>query len=163
MRRSLLGFALLGLGTLGCGGGSNNDNNSADAGSKTELVCDPGAATVLTSKVQAEVFSQPTCSSGGCHLAGATFPGMSDELTTQLELVDKPSPYGGGSGTLKMVDPGNLANSTLWLKMLGGSPSKRGPKGESVGPVMPPPGSGTVDATQMKLIKDWICTGAKAQ
>jgi hypothetical protein len=161
MTRFGIGLGFLLLGVLGCGDG--NSPNNSDGGSDPDLICDANVASVLTSKVHAEVFTaKDTCTGVGCHgLGNTTTVSMIDSAATQ-GVVGMKSAYSGTDATLKVVDPGKLANSSLWLKVLGGSPAKKGPKGESVGGPMPE-GKQELNATQLKLIKDWICSGAKAQ
>ncbi len=61
---------------------------------------------------------------------------------------------------MKIVDPGNLGNTVLWLKVLGGDAAgKRGPHGERVYGAMPL-GAG-LTAKQKTEIKNWICSGAQ--
>lgn len=55
-----------------------------------------------------------------------------------------------------MVDPTNLGNSSVYLKVLGRTKS---PAGKPVGQAMPP--GAPLTAAQKQLLKDWICSGAK--
>ena len=76
-------------------------------------------------------------------------------------MVNKKSLYAGTAATLKVVDSTSLANSSLWLKVLGGAAKGRtGPKSENVSGVMPNDNT-TLTAAQKQILKDWICTGAK--
>ncbi len=123
-----------------------------------ELTCDASpAAAALTTNVQA-IFSAK-CSQS-CHLANDTYGDYTDAAKTGA-VVSKKSLYAGMAGTLKVVDPKSLANSSLWLKVLGGATSGRtGPKGENVYGRMPNDGA-MLSAEQKKTLKDWICSGAK--
>lgn len=140
---------VLSLVTLGCGG--------AMPAGDPELTCDTGAATVtLTGDVQA-VFDAK-CKS--CHGAGYMYGDYSTAQKTHSSTVGVKSLYAGDAGMMKIVDPQNLANSSLWLKVLGGDAANRkGPRGERTFGAMPNDGTMLTDA-QKKLLKDWICTGA---
>jgi len=123
-----------------------------------ELTCDatPAAATLGTN-VQA-VFTA-RCSTS-CHLANDKYGDYADAAKIGT-IVGQKSLYAGMAGTLKVVDPTSLANSALWLKVLGGSTKGRqGPKGENVYGRMPNDTS-TLSTEQKKLLKDWICSGGK--
>lgn len=135
--------------TFGCGGTTPMTD--------PELTCDTGVATVtLTGEVQA-VFDAK-CKS--CHATGYTYGDYTDAAKTHAATVGVKSLYAGTPGTLKIVDPMNLANSALWLKVLGGDAANRkGPNGEGTLGAMPNDGT-VLTAAQKKLIKDWICTGA---
>ena len=81
-------------------------------------------------------------------------------IANTLSAVGRLSYYAGRTSTLKVIDPGNPRNSSMFLKVMGGSPKYRGPGGESVGSQMPqnlPPLS---DENKL-LIKNWICGGAQ--
>lgn len=121
---------------------------SPDAG-PAELRCDPmPAAVTLTGEVQAQIFDRH-CKS--CHNAFDASNGDYSEASKTAAAVAKASKY----GTLKVVEPNDLTRSALWLKVAG----QRGPGGQAVGGLMPP--GGALPADQQKLLKDWICTGAK--
>jgi hypothetical protein len=120
-----------------------------------DLSC-TGAGTATLTEVHA-VFTAKCVS---CHIAGYTYGDYTTEAKSG-EVVNKKSLYAGMPGTLKVVEPGKLENSSLWLKILGGATKARtGPKGENVFGAMPNDGT-TLDAAQQKTIKDWICSGAK--
>ena len=126
--------------------------------SDPELACDasPAAATLATN-VQ-PVFAAK-CSKA-CHLANDTYGDYTDASKTAA-IVSKKSLYAGMGATLLVVDPKSLANSALWLKVLGGATAGRtGPKGENVYGKMPND-TGTLTTEEKKIIKDWICSGAK--
>jgi hypothetical protein len=138
--------------TLGCGGGTPAD---------PELTCDanPAAAT-LSTNVQA-VFEAKCVM---CHGSNYAYGDYTTAAKT-FESTNGKTSYLAQSvmgSTLKVVDGANksLANSSLWLKVLGGdAANRRGPKGERTLGAMPNDGS-TLTAEQKKLLKDWICTGA---
>ena len=126
--------------------------------SDPELACDasPAAATLATN-VQ-PVFAAK-CSKA-CHLANDPYGDYTDASKTAA-IVSKKSLYAGMGATLLVVDPRSLANSALWLKVLGGATAGRtGPKGENVYGKMPND-TGTLTTEEKKIIKDWICSGAK--
>lgn len=121
-----------------------------------ELTCSsaPGEAT-LAKNVQA-VF---TAKCATCHVPGYSLGDYSDAARTATSVAKK-SLYAGSTGTLKIVDPGSLANSSLWLKVLGGAQVGRsGPNGENVSQRMPNDDT-RLTADEKQLLKDWICTGA---
>lgn len=135
------------VGLFSCGGPSDPD-----------LTCDaaPAAATLATN-VQA-VFDAK-CKS--CHVVGTSYGDYTDATKTAAATVGKKSIYAGMSGTLQVVEAKSLANSALWLKVLGGqAKGHSGPKGENTYGAMPNDGT-TLSAEQQKLLKDWICSGAK--
>jgi hypothetical protein len=101
-----------------------------------------------------------------CHKPGGTGTGDYSTQAEVAKLVGKKSGYATGTSTLKVVDPSNSANSTVWLKVLGGSTrtgGARGPKGESVGAKMPQAGATPLTDEEKKTLKDWICSGASTQ
>jgi hypothetical protein len=124
-----------------------------------ELTCDPSpAAATLGTNMQA-VF-EAKCAT--CHEAGYSYGDYTSAAKTG-EIVNKKSLYAGMQGTLQVVDGKNksLANSSLWLKILGGAMSGRqGPKGENVYGRMPNDTT-MLTADEKKLFKDWICNGAQ--
>ena len=141
---------LVSLVTLGCGGTTPMGD--------PELTCDTSAAAVtLTGGVQA-VFDAK-CKS--CHVAGYTYGDYSDADRTFAATTNKVSYLAGAAAKMKVVD-GNaksLANSALWLKVIGGDAANRkGPNGESTLGAMPNDGT-VLTAEQKKLLKDWICSG----
>lgn len=157
MKRLFFGVATLAL-IAACGGGDNKP--TPDAG-PSEFDC-AGATAVTTTKLQADIL-QPRCVS--CHNGSdpVAYPGDYSTAAKAQEVVGKVSPYATTQGsTLKVVDPNNLQNSSLYLKVLGGGAAHKGPKGEGVGGAMPQ-GSNPLSATELGEIKNWICTGAVQQ
>ena len=150
-------LAALSVLTMACG---SEPTDTPDAGTSVDalLTCESTLAQVTTATIQTDVF-QANCVTA-CHDSrGGASPNLSDATLTQA-AVGKTSGYAGSRGTLKMVDTTNLANSALWLKILGGTPGgRRGPNGESVGGRMPPTGAGLSEADKNK-VKAWICSGA---
>jgi hypothetical protein len=121
-----------------------------DAGSNPLFTCDPMATEVtLTGRVQAELFDRQ-CRS--CHNASSATNGDYSAADKTAAAVARPSQF---AMTLKPVVPNDLSKSVLWLKMN----QLRGPNGEALGAVMPP--GGKLGDASLKLVKDWICTGAK--
>lgn len=126
--------------------------------SDPDLTCDssPPAATLATN-VQA-VFDTK-CKT--CHIANYSYGDYTDVTKTGAATVNKKSLYAGMGATLLVVDAKSLANSSLWLKVLGGATAGRtGPKGENVYGKMPNDTT-TLTTEEKKLLKDWICGGAK--
>ena len=123
-----------------------------------ELVCPTSAAVVtLSLGLQREVFDAD-CKT--CHNAQDLSSGDFSTIEKTREwTVNRKSQF-AGTGALKVVDPKNLANSILWLKVLGGDATgKKGPGGEKVYGAMPL-GSGLTAAKKASL-KNWICSGAQ--
>lgn len=124
-----------------------------------DLTCDaaPAAATLATN-VQA-VFDAK-CKT--CHVENYSYGDYTTAEKTLAATTGKKSLYAGMAGTLMVVDANkSLANSALWLKVLGGAMAARtGPKGENVYGKMPNDTTTLTDA-EKKLLKDWICGGGK--
>jgi len=123
-----------------------------------DLACDPTpASATLAANVQALFTAK--CSE--CHSAmSSTYGDYSSAEKTAAATVNQKSLFAGTAGTLKVVEPNSLSNSSLWLKVLGGEMVGRtGPKGERLYSRMPQ--TGTLSTEEKKLIKDWICSGAK--
>jgi uncharacterized membrane protein len=123
-----------------------------------ELACDaaPASATLATN-VQA-VF---TAKCATCHIKDYSYGDYTTAEKTAAATVSKKSLYAGQAATLQIVQPSSLANSSLWLKVLGGATTGRtGPKGENVYGKMPNDNT-TLTADEKKILKDWICSGAK--
>ncbi len=146
--------AVSSLGSFSCG---STGTPVVDAGSDPELICDASPPATTFSKVYSDIFT-PACIS--CHKMGA--PDGSDNYglyNTEVAAfgqVGHKSLYAGSDTTLKVVDPNNLATSTMYLKVMG----KKGPGDKTVGALMPL-GGPALSAVQKKLLKDWICSGAK--
>ena len=148
MKKLILGICVAG-GLLSCGPPTPTD---------PDLTCDasPAAATIATN-VQ-PVFAAK-CSKA-CHLVNDPYGDYTTAAKTAT-IVGKKSLYAGMGATLKIVDSTSLANSALWLKVLGGATTGRvGPKGENVSGKMPNDTT-TLTADEQKILKDWICGGAK--
>ena len=146
-----IGSAAL-LSTFGCGEMMSGD---------PELTCAtaPQSATLATN-VQA-VFDA-NCKS--CHVERYTYGDFTTAEKTLASASDKSSVFAGKNATLKVADGANksLANSSLWLKVIGGSQAGRtGPKGENVQGKMPDGNATPLTDGEKQLLKDWICTGAK--
>lgn len=123
-----------------------------------ELVCPTSpTAVTLDTGLQAEVFDA-NCKT--CHNAQDPSSGdFSTATKTREWTVNRKSQF-AGTGALKVVEPKNLANSILWLKVLGGDATgKKGPSGEKVYGAMPL-GAGLTPAKKASL-KNWICAGAQ--
>lgn len=124
-----------------------------------ELTCDPSpAAATLATNVQAVIGAR--CKT--CHIENYSYGDYTTAAKTGA-IVNKKSLYAGMAGTLQVVDGTNksLANSALWLKVLGGAMAGRtGPKGENVYGKMPNDTT-TLTADEKKILKDWICGGGQ--
>lgn len=126
--------------------------------SDPDLSC-TGAGTQTLATVQPLLTMR--CGLAGCHDPSAATYGDYSTAAGTTAQVGKKSLYAGMPGTLLVVEPKKLANSALWLKVLGGATKGRtGPKGENVFGAMPQDGT-TLDAASQKMIKDWICSGAQ--
>ena len=125
--------------------------------SEPDLDCPVSPRAVTLAMVQAEVFD-PACKS--CHNAADPSSGdFSNAERARLATVGKTSQFAAG-GTLKIVDPGNLKNSILWLKVLGGDATgKKGPADEKTYGAMPL--GGGLTPSQKSSLKNWICSGAE--
>lgn len=169
MRRTaagMLGFLALAAcgptGTTGAGGGTGGGGGGTgggmgvDAGPDLDLICDANPAPTSFGTVYAQVF--PACT--GCHRTGVADGsdayGVYSTQSVAFAQVGAKSKYAGTAGTLKVVDPNNLGNSAMWLKVLARSKS---PGGQSLGGAMPL-GEAPLTAAQKQLMKDWICTDA---
>ncbi|MFO0599156.1 MAG: hypothetical protein U0228_27860 [Myxococcaceae bacterium] len=138
---------VLGLVLVGCGTPPPVDAelSCADAGTATLAA---GAQTVLTAK----------CVS--CHITDYTYGDYTSAAKSAL-MVNQKSAYAGTPGSLKIVDPGHLENSSLWLKVLGGAQRGRtGPKNENVQGAMPNDGT-ALTPNEKQTLKAWICSGAQ--
>ncbi|MFZ5440042.1 MAG: hypothetical protein ACOZQL_08535 [Myxococcota bacterium] len=132
---------------------------SCGAPGDPDLTCDSNAASkTLAADVQPILDAK--CKS--CHGANYTYGDYSDATKSAAATVGKKSLFAGMNATLMVVDSSKkLENSSLWLKLLGGTPKGRsGPKGENVQGEMPS-GMDPLPAAELKIFKDWICTGAK--
>jgi hypothetical protein len=152
----------------GSGGGSATGGGSAAGGGAGggfmfDVTCDANpnaetAQTVFTNVVSANCVT-------ACHTPGGQAIAYSDYTTANLFFTDTvgvASIYAGSNASLKMVAPNDLANSTVWLKVScpQGSTSCKSPHGETIGSSMPYQ-TVSLSAANQKVIKDWICTGAK--
>ncbi len=147
---------VVGIGCFFCSCDKQGDESpKADAGD-SELTCDPLGNATLATHVQ-PIFDVKckTCHEGGTDYGDFT------KAERSAVVVNKVSVYAGAAKTLKVVDPGSLENSSLWLKISGGASAGRtGPKGENVFGKMPND-STILTAAEKKIIKDWICSGAQ--
>ncbi len=84
---------------------------------------------------------------------------MGSEVSTK-GLARKASRYADDFERLKIVDPGRLRSSSLWLMVTATGPNGRdGPRGEKTGPSEPSDGT-TLSEVERQQIRDWICAGA---
>jgi len=151
-------WVLGGIVALGCNPPNQGCPGSLTDGGSPDFLC-TGVSPVTLTTLQADVLT-PTCAKSTCHIPQMQ-GGLSHDysnLTASAEIVGMPSTYGG---TLKVVAPGDLLDSTMWLKVLGGSPKYSGPAPDCklVGAAMPFDGT-VLDAGQIAQIKGWICGGA---
>jgi hypothetical protein len=142
----------------GCG--QNNNTGQCADNTNANFKCD-GTSTVKTGQVYTDVIG-PRCVET-CHKAGGNAISYGDYSTAaafQSTNVGQKSLYAGSKGTLKKVDPNNLQNSSVWLKVIGGSAAGvKGPQCEAVGNAMPD-GKPALSDTEKAAIKNWICSGA---
>lgn len=156
--RPLLGAGLLTLiGFLGLGCGAEEGPN--EPGPELPAVDCEGVGAELSTVQLFDQVVQPRCTS--CHQAGGTgvLTGKLS-LTSPQELqatVGAASLY-AGQGGLKIVDPAKPENSSLLLKVLGGSPAYVGPGDENVGAKMP--STGLLPEAEREQFRRWICGGA---
>ena len=138
--------ALLVLSLSACPGPEDGD----------DLVCPKSPQSVtLAATLQMQVFDAD-CKT--CHNPSNSNGDYSTAEKTYAATVGVSSQFANG-GTLKVVDPGSLKNSILWLKVLGGdSFGRKGPNGESTYGAMPL-GNG-LSAAKKAALKNWICSGA---
>lgn len=132
----------------------------------TACPADPNVECTSSKSVTLATDVQPlltrSCATSNCHDSGygSSFGDFSS-ATKSAAMVNKRSLYAGTRGTLKVVDPNALKNSTLWLKVLGGKlAGYTGPNGENVQDRMPYDAD-ALSADEQQLLKDWICSGAK--
>ncbi|MBS1151587.1 MAG: hypothetical protein H6Q89_3285 [Myxococcaceae bacterium] len=156
-----------GTGGTGGGSGGGSGGGTGGGGADPELVCDAPADAGTTDAGSALGFTKvyqdiivPSCQTS-CHVVGAadgsdTYGNYATEVKA-YEQVGKKSLYAGTDATLKVVDPNNLGTSTMFLKVLARAKS---PSGKNIGGAMPL-GMTALTAAQKKLLKDWICSGAK--
>jgi hypothetical protein len=123
-----------------------------------DFTCDTAAAAVtLTSGAQA-VFDAKCVS---CHVVGYSYGDYTTADKTFAATTNKVSYLAGTAAKLKVVDGNSksLANSSLWLKVLGGDAANRkGPNGENTLGAMPNDGT-SLTAEQKTTLKNWICSG----
>lgn len=171
--RTLTFSAVVALALVGCGGPGGNDGGSGGGSggssgacadtTSADYKCD-GATAVTTSALWTNVIN-PKCVST-CHKPGGSaisYGDYSDAGVFQSANVGVKSLYAGSKQTLKKVDPNNLQNSSVWLKVIGGSsvtPNKKGPQCEVVGNQMPD-GLAALPQGELDQIRNWICTGAQ--
>jgi hypothetical protein len=147
------GGALL---SIHCGQNTTPACSATDAGDPN-FQC-AGVSAVTLTQVEADIF-KPVCALSGCH-DGINTLAPTDYTTAAKTFanVGKDSTYKNG---LKVIDANkDLTNSTMWLKLLGGSPTYKSPSCVSVGPIMPQGAINPLPAANLNEIKGWICAGA---
>lgn len=118
------------------------------------LDCPEDAGTAVTADDLYAELGHPICSQ--CHFAGSQSPPLSSPQAFEA-LVDAESP---GYAPMKVVVPGELRSSLLYLKVMGGTDAGYvGPAGEDTGHSMPR-GGPPLPETQRHLVRRWICQGA---
>jgi hypothetical protein len=138
-----------------CGPGTPTACSATDAGDPN-FQC-AGVAAVTLTQVETDVF-KGTCAISGCH-DGITTTVPTDYSSTAKTFanVGKDSTYNG----LKVIDANkNLTNSTMWLKLLGGSPTYKSLSCVPVGPFMPQGSLNPIQQQYLNEVKGWICAGA---
>jgi len=119
------------------------------------LDCAPDAGTPapVLLDVYAELQS-PTCSS--CHFPGSQDPDQSSPEALAALIGADSVLY----PPLKIIAPGDLRNSVMYLKVMGGTEAGYlGPNGEDTGHLMPRGGPPLSDEKR-DLLRRWICGGA---
>lgn len=156
-------LVLVAVGSVGCGGGGGGPDAGACADtSSADFKCAASPPVVKTADLYTQVIV-PDCGTT-CHkpsdAASFSYGDYTDATKFQV-TVGKNSLYGGAAKALKIVDTQSLQNSSLWLKVIGGSTAnKKGPGCESPGASMPS-ALPLLSAQKQQLIKDWICSGAQ--
>ena len=146
---------LLLLIAIGCGH-DNNEPACVEMATLPEMQCSD-APSVTLAKLQVDVLA-PTCAKAACHDGKPGTISSIDYTTVEASLasVGKDSAYGDG---LRVVDEaGRLANSTMWLKLIGGSPKYKGPACTSVGGIMPFGATQPIPDAALGEVKGWICS-----
>ncbi|WP_394835374.1 hypothetical protein LVJ94_00420 [Pendulispora rubella] len=166
--------AIAGMGTslAACSSDDDNNNTGGDAGKDSSPQQDSGPGDDVTfSDVYDQVISQRCI---GCH--STTFPDggarnpsgglvLKGKDIAYQNLINKeapggpckPDPVTDAGTTWKLVEPNNVAKSLLHSKV-----SSDAPKCGARMPLTPQGGTpNPLNATQIKLIEDWIATGAK--
>ncbi len=98
--------------------------------------------------IQANVFST-SCALSGCHSGGAPQQGMS--LVSGQSFANIVDVASAEQPSLKRVNPGDAANSYLYMKITGDA--------RITGAQMPLTG-GALSADKIAAIRDWINAGA---
>lgn len=135
-RTATLGAIGLVLVLAGCAGGSG-------AG------LPPAPSAPVLADVQARIFT-PRCATSGCHVTGsAAFDMVLSAGLAADNIIDVPS---GQNSSFLRVEPGNSADSYLYMKVtadsrIGGDP-------------MPNLG-GPLRQADLDLLRDWIDQGAR--
>ncbi|MDQ3265176.1 MAG: hypothetical protein M3Y59_16215 [Myxococcota bacterium] len=106
-----------------------------------------------------EVYAQlqsPIC--GNCHFPGSQAPDQSSPEALAA-LIDADSAL---YPPLKIIAPGDLRRSLMYLKVMGGTDAGyTGPLGEDTGVLMPRGGPALAEEKKA-LLRRWICAGAPA-
>ncbi len=133
----------------GTGGGSGDPNFTCDANPNAET-----AQTVFTKIVQ------PQCLS--CHVANQQGYPYGDYTTANVFFTTNVGQASILAPSLKKVAPNDLASSTLWVKLVcaANTVACKSPNMTSVGAAMPYQTGMQLSATDLKVVKDWICRGA---
>lgn len=143
------------LALLALAAGCDGPLNPTPDGGTLDVTCDQDAGVLTLTEMHPQVMGV-ICAD--CHKPGVVDPDMSTVDATYANVVGQVSLRYGGQG-LKIVDPGHLATSLMWLKVNGGSPRLKGPNGELIGGQMPN-GRPPLADDKKALIKQWICSGA---
>jgi hypothetical protein len=153
---------------LHCGPPKGGDPSCASAtgdGGGPDFQC-AGVAPVTMTKLQADLL-KPTCATPACHDGSPSTLSPTDYSTVAKSAanVGKTSTYGNG---MMVVAANDLVHSTMWIKVLGGSPpsgqfSGPPPACISVGGIMPQTNTVPISAALQTELKGWICGGAPAQ
>jgi|CXWL01.1.fsa_nt_gi hypothetical protein len=141
--RLTLGLALATVLFMGCG--------------NPDMTCDTPTAAITADKVYSDVIKTQCLACHGTTPGDAKARMAGDYATKDIFVSSVVGVASPGYAPLKMVDTSKkLDNSTVWLKLLGDNTAGAG--GKLTGPRMPE--GGMLTAVQLKLVKDWICSGA---
>lgn len=145
MRAQRIHFTVLLLALLfaACGSDSGPTNPDNSGGGRT-IKSDPSYATDIY-----EILQRRSCTSSGCHGAGAGGLTMTSASVAYGNLVNQPAV--GKTGEVRVI-PGDAEGSYLVKKLEGAA----GIAGEQM-----PRGMTPLDTTDMTNIKNWINQGAK--
>jgi len=142
-------------------GGGSGGGSGGGGGSNIDVTCDANPVAETSQTVFTKV-GQANCAN--CHAPpsgqGIAYGDYSTPDKMYSAMVSKASIYKNAADpNLMLVAPNDLANSTAWLKLNCPSGVCFTLHGSSVGAPMPYQTT-ALSASDAKVFKDWICTGA---